>query len=317
MKYRCLGKTGLNVSEIGLGTVELGIDYGIRTGPNSNQPTEEEANELLNRAIDSGVNLIDTAAAYGTSEEIIGRALHTRRGDYFLATKSLHWSDKGLPVTEVRERVSASIDQSLRKLKTDVIDLIQVHGRDVPILETMMIDEGDVYEELDRARQAGKVKYIGYSSYSELASIRIIENGSWDSLQIAYNIFDQRNAAAVIPEAYKAGIGVIIRSALLKGALSAKADHLPEHLAELAVRSRSLGDLLNDKTPTIPQLALRFVLGNPGVSTVIVGADRTEYLDEAVSVSDGIRLPASQYECALRLAIDDPELINPAKWGIP
>ena len=317
MKYRTLGKTELSVSEVGLGTVELGIDYGIRTGLESNQPPEADAVSLLNRAIDCGVNLIDTAAAYGTSEEIIGRSLHTRRDEFFLATKSLHWSDKGLPITEVRERISASIDQSLRHLKTDVIDLIQIHGRDVPILETMMIDEGDVFDELSRARQAGKVRYIGYSSYSALASMKIIENGNWDSLQIAYNIFDQRNAAAVIPEAHKAGMGVIIRSALLKGALSDKADHLPDHLAELTVRSRALGDLLDENTPTVPQLALRFVLDNPQVSSVIVGADRTEYLDEAVSVSDGIRLPASLYQRAIKLAIDDPELINPATWGIP
>lgn len=317
MQYRRLGRTDIQISEIGLGSVELGIDYGIRTGQNTNQPSEQDAFRLLNHALDQGVNLIDTAAEYGTSEEIIGRALRGRREEYVLATKSLHWADKGLPATEVRERVETSIDQSLRHLQTDVIDLLQIHGRDVPFLETMMIEEGDVFDVLDQARQAGKIRYIGYSSYSEEASQAVIDNGQWDTLQIAYSIFDQRNALTVIPDAAAGDMGIIIRSALLKGALTEKAKHLPERLAPLAERTRALESLLTAALPTIPQLALRFVLSNTAISSIIVGADRIPYVEEAVSVSDGDGLPDYVYDQTLSLAIDDPELINPSTWGIP
>ena len=317
MRYRRLGRTDLLVSEIGLGTVELGIDYGIRTGQTTNQPSEHDASRLLNRALDLGVNYIDTAAAYGTSEETIGQALCSRRDEYILATKCMHWYDEGLPVTEVQARVEASIDQSLRRLQTDRIDLIQIHGRDVSSLETLMIDEGGVYEALDRARQAGKVRHIGYSSYSEEASLKVLAHGGWDTLQIAYNIFDQRNDARVIPNAKALDVGLIIRSALLKGALTDKASHLPAHLKPLIDRTRALKDFLSDTVPSIPQLALRFVLSNQNISTVIVGVDTIPYLEEAVSVADGQDFTPDVLDALRAMAMDDPELINPARWGIP
>ena len=317
MRYRRLGRTDLLVSEIALGTVELGTDYGIRTGQTSNQPSEHDASRLLNRALDLGVNFIDTAAAYGTSEETIGQALCSRRDEYILATKSMHWSDKGLSVTEVRARVAASIDQSLRRLQTDRIDLIQIHGREVPSLETLMVEEGDVYEVLDRARQAGKVRHIGYSSYGEEASLKVLAHGGWDTLQTAYNIFDQRNTSRVIPNAKAHDVGLIIRSALLKGALTDKAAHLPAHLKPLVERTRTLKEFLTDTVPSIPQLALRFVLSNQDISTIIVGADTIPYLEEAVSVADEQDLAADVLDALRAMAIDDSELINPGRWGIP
>jgi aryl-alcohol dehydrogenase-like predicted oxidoreductase len=181
----------------------------------------------------------------------------------------------------------------------------------------MMIEEGDVFDVLDRARQAGKVRYIGYSSYSGEASQDIIDTGQWDTLQIAYNIFDQRNASTVIPAARAKDMGIIIRSALLKGALTDKAAHLPERLTPLIERIHALDTLLSDTIPTIPQLALRFVLSNPNISAVIVGADKIPYLEEAASVSDGNTLPTDIYDQILTLAIDNPKMINPSTWGIP
>jgi aryl-alcohol dehydrogenase-like predicted oxidoreductase len=317
MMFRRLGRTGLQVSEISLGTVELGIDYGIRTGSGPIRPTEEEAHRLLNRALDLGVNFIDTAAAYGTSEEIIGRALGRRRSSYYIATKCLHYYDETDAIPEIRRRMEASIDESLRRLKTDAIDLIQVHGRDRQEIEQRMIREGEVIEVLERARQAGKVRFIGYSSYSEEASLAIIEDGRWDTLQIPYNILDQRGALRVFPAARASRVGVIVRSALLKGALTDKAQHLPSHLKPLMDRTEQLKALTAPGMPTLPQVALRFVLSNPDVSTIIVGADRIPYLDEAVSVSDGCGLPGEVLIRAQELKLDDPDLLNPGRWGIP
>ncbi len=317
MIYRRLGRSGLEVSEIGLGTVELGIDYGIRTGKSTNQPTESDAARLLNHALDVGVNFIDTAAAYGTSEAIIGRVLKGRREQYCLATKCLHWQDEQLSENETRKRINDSIESSLKDLQTDVIDLLQIHGRDIPELEMKMIDEGLVWDVLDRARQSGKVRFLGYSSYSETVSLKIVETRDWDTLQVAYNVFDQRNANAVITAAHIGEMGVIIRSALLKGVLSDKANHLPDHLSELVKRTHTLQNLLDKPIPSIPQLALRFVLSNPKITCIVVGADKIVYLDEAVSVSDGNGLPRPLYQEVASLAIDDTRLLNPGTWGIP
>ena len=316
MRFRRLGRTDLMVSEIALGTVELGLDYGIHTGTESNQPSELEAARLLNSALDMGINFIDTAAAYGTSETVIGRALLGRRSDYFIATKCMHYYDTDASTSEIKTRIGMSIDESLHRLQTDTIDLIQVHGRDVVALELRMIQEGDVFSALETARREGKVRFIGYSSYWPEVSQAIVTDGRWDTLQFAYNIMDQRHGD-VIETARDCDIGLVVRSALLKGALTNKAGYLPDHLGPLVVRTRQLEGLLNEAIPTLPRLALRFVLSNPAIASIVVGADRIPYVEEAVSVSDGAGLPAETLERAKAAAINDLDLINPAKWGIP
>ena len=126
MNYRRLGRTNLQVSEISLGTVELGMDYGIPMQGDHLQPSEAEATRTLNCALDLGINLIDTAQAYGESEAIIGRALKSRRNEYILATKIAGLSWEGYTGVEFREQVEASITESLRTLQTDTIDLLYI-----------------------------------------------------------------------------------------------------------------------------------------------------------------------------------------------
>lgn len=316
MRFRRLGRTELMVSEIALGTVELGLDYGIRTGAESNQPSEQEAGILLKKALDMGINFIDTAAAYGTSETVIGRALRGRRADFFIATKCMHYCDRETDASEIRRRIEGSIDESLTRLNMEVIDLIQIHGREIVDVELRMIADGEVYGALDKARRDGKVRYIGYSSYWPEVSRAIVDDGGWDTLQFAYNVMDQRHGD-VIETAIERDLGLIVRSALLKGALTSKAEFLPDHLRPLVEKARELEGLLTDAIPTLPQLALRFVLSNPAIASIVVGADRIPYVEEAVSVSDGAGLPEKVLEWAKAAALTDPALINPSKWGIP
>lgn len=122
-----MGQTGLEVSEIRLGTVELGLDYGVPVAGEHLRPSEESAAHLLNRALDLGVNCIDTARAYGTSHEIIGWSLKGLRSEYIIASK-IAINDDGLTDEELRKRVGASIAESLRALQTDVIDVLQIHS---------------------------------------------------------------------------------------------------------------------------------------------------------------------------------------------
>ena len=317
MRYRTLGRTRLPVSEISLGTVELGMEYGLKEGDESTVPRETDARRLLNRAIDAGVNFIDTAAQYGNSEEIIGRALEDRRSEYVLATKCMHRLDEGLDYAASRRAVSESIDQSLSRLRTDRIDLLQVHGRDVLELELKMIRDGEVMEELEKARAAGKIRFAGYSSYSEEAAQAAIEDGRWDTLQVACNILDRRYLKRVIPEARRRGVGVIVRSALLKGALTDKSRFMPERLKPLVEHIDRLAAIQAATPYSLPELALRFVLSIPDVSTIIVGADRMKYLEEAVSTSDGKGLSEGLRLRLEDMALDDPYLLNPGNWGIP
>lgn len=317
MRYRSLGRTGLSVSEVSLGTVELGMEYGLKEEGVSSVPAEADARNLLNRAIDSGVNFIDTAAEYGNSEEIIGRALKGRRSEYALATKCMHRLDEGLDYAESRRSISESIDRSLSRLQTDCIDLLQVHGRDLLELELRMIRDGAVMDEIEKARKAGKIRLTGYSSYSEEAALAAIEEGRWDTLQIACNILDRRYLKRVIPGACKRGVGIIVRSALLKGALTDKSRFMPERLKPLVDHVDRLVDIQSATRYSLPEMALRFVLMIPDISTVIVGADRLEYLEKAVSASDGEGLSEDILARLEDMALDDPYLLNPGNWGIP
>lgn len=317
MRYRALGRTGLSVSEVSLGTVELGMEYGLKEDGESSVPAEADARNLLNRAIDSGVNFIDTAALYGNSEEIIGRALEGRRSEYALATKCMHRLDEGLDYHESRRSISESIDTSLSRLRTDCIDLLQVHGRDILDVELRMIRDGAVIDEMEKARKAGKIRFTGYSSYSEEAALAAIEDGRWDTLQVACNILDRRYLKRVVPEARASGIGVIVRSALLKGALTHKSRFMPERLKPLADHVDRLVAIQSETPYSLPELALRFVLSIPDVSTIIVGADRITYLEEAVSTSDGKGLSEEILVELEDMALDDPYLLNPGNWGIP
>src|SRR6476660_4234418 len=127
MRYRELGETGLQVSEVSLGTVEIGMPYGIAENGKVSASDEVQAVRLLNYAVDRGINFIDTARAYGESEAIIGRALHSRRREFILASKVLSNRGQDLTPEQMREATISSVHESLRLLQTDSIDLMMVH----------------------------------------------------------------------------------------------------------------------------------------------------------------------------------------------
>ena len=235
MNYRRLGRTGLQVSEIGLGTVELGLDYGVPVAGEHLRPPEEHAARLLNQALDLGVNFIDTARAYGASEEIIGRALKGRRGEYILASKLAPIREEGQSDGELAEQVKASIAESLRMLQTDVIDLLQLHWAPVDVIAKRSGAgrgpggptgrSGAVHRRVD-LRRGG-------------AARRACRGGGYDTLQVAYNLADRTLEEQVLPLAQQQGVGIIVRSVLLRGVLTHRYALLPDQLAESAVGDRA------------------------------------------------------------------------------
>jgi aryl-alcohol dehydrogenase-like predicted oxidoreductase len=317
MRYRRLGRTNLQVSELALGTVELGLVYGVTLPGESGHPNEEEASKILNRAIDVGINLIDTARAYGASEEIIGRAISSRRSEVILASKfTILGHDRALLTgDELRRHFENSLEASLWALQTDYLDLYQVHAGTDP--EVLL--RGEVIELLERACAQGKVRYSGLSSYGLTLPEVALDLNCFDTLQVAYSILDRRMEERVFPYAEHRDVGVIVRSALLKGALTERADYLPAHLAPLQDRSRTfrrmVQELSHGQTPV--QVALRFCLSRPVVGTVLVGVRNTAELDEAVDIRQVPDLDQETLDRLRLLAMNDELLLDASTWGIP
>ena len=163
MDYRVLGNTSLQVSPIGIGLSEIG---------NLSRSEEAGIETLLNTALDSGINFLDTAALYGISEEMIGRTISARRDEYVLATKCGQDDPGVYPWT--RESVQDDIDASLRRLKTDHVDILQLHSCELDVLQ-----RGDVIDVLLKARDDGKTRFVGYSGDNEAAAW-VVESGLFD-----------------------------------------------------------------------------------------------------------------------------------------
>lgn len=291
MKQRPFGNTGLAVSEIALGTVELGLDYGI--GPDARRPSFEEASGILHRALDLGINLIDTARAYGEAEAVIGRAIAGRRREFTLCTKVM-------PTGDARE----SVETSLRLLATDALDVVMIHCRaDQPVAPP------EVCEALSRLREAGLIRFLGASVYGEAQALEAMAAG-FDCLQVAHSVLDRRPEARVLPEAAAKGVGIVTRSVLLKGVLSRRAASLHPALAPLAGAVKALGRPLEE----LPELAYRYLLGMNPPHTLLVGASNVEEVEAAVRFAGLGPLPADEMARLRALPGLGDEFLNPGRW---
>ncbi|MCL6458902.1 MAG: aldo/keto reductase [Gorillibacterium sp.] len=264
MEKRKFGKTDMNVSVLGFG----GAEIGSLDPKNTSDKTVEQ---LLGRALDAGLNVIDTAECYENSEELIGNAVSHRRDDYYLFTKCGHPAGFNLEEWDPK-LLTLSIERSLQRLKTDHIDLIHLHSCSEEVLK-----RGDVIEVLQKAKEAGKTRYIGYSGENE-AALYAVNTGVFDSLQTSINIADQRGIDLILPEARKQGMGIIAKRPLANVAWGSGLNPPDNNYAqEYWERLRKLdynflvGDL-NDAVAT----ALRFTLSIPDVCTAIVGTSNPD-----------------------------------------
>ena len=272
------------------------------------QPSEAEATRTLNCALDLGINLIDTARAYGESEAIIGRALKSRRNEYILATKIAGLSWEGYTGVELREQVEASITESLRTLQTDIIDLLYIHNATPELIQC-----GEIVEIMQRAQEAGYVRFIGTTTYGEAAPLAVLKDGRFDCVQVAYNLLDRQFEERVLPLAKANDIGVVIRSVLLKGALTYRYVHLPEELRELRTAVNEVNSLCSAQDRSLPGLAYGFVLAHPAVSTALVGTGRVHELQEIVSFA-GCDTLQPELLHDIREIVVSPDQLNPGTW---
>ncbi len=308
MPTRTLGRTGLVVSALGLGTTEIGYVYGI--GPR-NMPTEQEAIDLLTKAVDLGITFIDTGHFYGAAEERIGKSGIGRRPGVIISTKCGHVLDRGEPVTAagLLKQFREEVEGSLVKLKLDVIPLVQVHGGSAEQIRSGMISDA-----MSALKAEGKLQYFGISTRGEEAALAAVENGFFDTLQLAHSILDQRMIARVFPEVREAGIGVINRSVLLKGALTPAREHLAPSLAALKANADKAEAIAKDLGITLPDLAIRFAFSNPAVHTILIGTNKAKNLERGAAALEAGPLPPDVLSALATLAVDDPAQVDPKNW---
>lgn len=255
MEYRDFGRTGMRVSVLGFGGAEIGFQNA----------TVEDVEALLGSALDAGLNVIDTAECYNTSEELIGRAVGHRRGDYLLFTKCGH--SAGLAGADWDPAMlQQSIDRSLRRLQTDCVDLLQLHSCSKEILQ-----RGEVVEVIQAARDAGKTRFIGYSGDGEDA-LWAVESGLFDALQTSVNIADQEVIDRTLPKAAERAMGVIAKRPIANAVwLHRSRPAEPYHHAYWdRLQELDYPFLQQDAAASIGT-ALRFTLSQQGVATAIVG----------------------------------------------
>lgn len=316
MNYRTLGRTGLKVSELCLGAMTFGSNFY-----NIGEVDQQGANELVSRALDGGINFFDTADVYsfGESEEVLGRAfdtLGTPRDDVVIATKvrgpmSAEAAQGTGDINNVglsRKHIMAGVENSLRRLGTDHIDLYQVHGWDVatPMEETLRA--------LDDLVRSGKVRYVGCSNWParHLArALALCEQRDWArfiSLQAYYALAGRDLEHELLPLANEQGLGVMPWSPLAGGYLSGKFrrdqtapegarradfDFPPVDRERVFDAIELMETIAGENSATIPQIALAWLLHQPAVSSVIIGAKKMSQLDDNLGAVD-VKLSADQ-----------------------
>lgn len=272
---RTLGRTGLTVSILGYGAEPLG-----RRGR-----SYEDADCTLNRVLDSGITLIDTAAAYGNSEAFIGQAVAHRKQEFTLVTKC-GWVNGYQPAWSPAE-IAATIDESLRRLRTDCVDVLLLHS-----CELQLLQHGDVIEAVQRAQQQGKAKYIGYSGDNEALAFAVASD-AFDVIETTFNILDQANADA-IAQAASRNLGVIIKRPIANAVPGRTEPPPSEYAAQYWPRWQAIG-LTDDDVDHLPwtEAALRFTAFWPGVTCALVGSSNPDHMaDNARTVMAG-PLPTS------------------------
>lgn len=242
MQSRPLGKTGLSVSPLGFGAFKIGRNEKVKYPQPYDLPDEAAVARLLAGALELGITLIDTAPAYGISEERIGQSLAGRRNEFVLSTKVGEQFENGASRYEFgTAEVTSSVHRSLRRLKTEVLDLVLIHtpADDVPVLT-----ETDVVETLQSLKKSGLIRAIGFSGKTLPAERLALE---WADVLMVEYCFGETQHREIIDEAACRGIGVLVKKGLASG-------HLP------------------------PSQAIPFVIKTPGVSSLVVGGLSLDHL---------------------------------------
>ncbi len=307
MNYRKLGRTGLEVSEVGYGAWGIAGDAWLGA-------KDEESLKALNRAVDLGLNIIDTALAYGEghSERLVGKIVAERDENIHVATKippkNRIWpAPDGTAAAEAfpGDYVRECTEQSLENLGVEALDVQQFH-----VWQDAWLGEGDWQEAVQDLKREGKIRHFGVSinDHQPANAIKLIESGLVDTVQVIYNVFDQSPEDELLPACLEHGVGVIVRVPFDEGALTGaitpetrfdegdfRNDYFrDDRKREVQERVRAIVSELGVTEDEIAEVALRYILSHPAVSTVIPGMRSVRNVERNMRVADGEGLPEDQ-----------------------
>jgi aryl-alcohol dehydrogenase-like predicted oxidoreductase len=317
MQHRDLGRTGIRVSEIGFGGWAIGGPSEASGMPLGwGRTSDEESLAAIRRARELGVTFFDTADSYGfgRSESLLGIVLSRKREDVVIATKvgNVRTSTGEFRKDFSKEHIFHAVDGSLKRLRTDYIDVYQVHNPTIDDLRRL-----DIQEAMERLQEIGKIRFWGVSVSTTEEGVEIIRRGWGHVLQVLYNVLNQAPAADLFPLAREKGYGIVARVPLASGLLTGKfrqdavfgADDVrqsfltPRRLQEVTARVDEVRSIIGGAARTLAEGALRFVLANEMVASAIPGARNAHQVETNVAASEG-RLPLDVVE-RLRTRLGD------------
>jgi aryl-alcohol dehydrogenase-like predicted oxidoreductase len=298
MRYKILGRTGLRVSVIGLGTMVHAGHFGPMR--------DEESLGAIDAALELGVNFIDTSDAYGAgySETLLGRALKGQRDRVLIATKGgnvMVGPNRGKRIF-APDYIDGVLHESLKRLQSDYIDLYQLHNPSVEVIE-----RGEVWDVLERRKKEGKIRHYGVSINTMEEGVAAVKDGRSETIQVEYNLLAQEPAKAFFPIAQTTNIGIIARIPLKRGILTGKLTAADEQrFSGEDVRARSfkgeafrkelakaeqLRFLVHGPVQTLTQAAIAFCVAHPAVSVTIPGARNAAQMRENAAGADATLPP--------------------------
>ena len=295
LSTRILGRTGAEVTTLGFGAMEL------RGLPRGRDISEQDAGKILNAVLDNGITFVDTSIDYGIAEERIGRHISNRRNEYFLASKCgclVGWqpdeeNPRGGPHVYTKENIVAGVEQSLKRLNTDHLDLLQVHMTPA----RAVLEENGTVEAMQELQAQGKIRFLGMSGTIPNIDDHIAM-GVFDVFQIPYSAI-QREHEDVITQAAEAGAGIIIRGGAGRGAASSDERGQEKNPALRSTWDKAeMADLLDGQSPQ--EFVMRYTMTHPSMTTNIVGTINPDHLKENLAAVAKGELSADVYDEAKR-----------------
>ena len=306
MKQRLLKSLNVSVPQIALGTVELGLPYGLGVDGEAKQPTFEQAERLVHAALDKGIRFIDTARAYGDSEEVLGRCLAGRLADLVLTTKVGPLVLEGRSDAELATAIAASVEQSLRLLRTDHVDWLMLHSATLTHVQQL----ARFLDPIDKLRQQGKIRAFGASIYDD-ALRTSLEQPELVCLQVAASAIDRRVESARAQRSTH-GKDFVIRSVLLRGALTERYHALPASMQPLRNAIAKLDGLALEAGISLTELAYRYAAEFDGL--MLVGTASVTELEQAITFVERGPLSAEITSAIRSMDCLEDRFLSPAQW---
>ena len=303
---------GLDISALSLGTVQLGLSYGINNA--DGKPSQDTANAILNCALENGINTLDTAGAYGDSEVVIGNWLKTipQEKRPFIVTKAAQLDHTSLDA--LRKDLFGRVKSSKERLGVEQLDMLMLHHFD-----DYLCDQDNVRQVMQELKNAGEVRFLGASAYSHHDYGQVADTG-FDATQIPINLFDWKQIEnGGLKKLEDSGMMVFVRSVYLQGLVFQKPENLAPHMEFARPTLEKFGFLCKEYGLSPAALALSYALSLPGVTSLVLGSEKAEQVQQNVALMEqAVDLTPAQMAQIRELFLDTPQqVLNPALWPKP